>query len=73
MIAHGKKNYWRPDGSFHYHATLAKGENTLEASLARVLMRSVTAKRGFDADHFRAAYVNTRVHLELNKIRRSSS
>jgi hypothetical protein len=43
---------------FHYHATLAAGEETLEVSLARLLMRSVTSTGGvFDQDHFRDAYV----------------
>eukprot|EP00568_Trieres_chinensis_P015438 CAMPEP_0183319354 /NCGR_PEP_ID=MMETSP0160_2-20130417/63314_1 /TAXON_ID=2839 ORGANISM="Odontella Sinensis, Strain Grunow 1884" /NCGR_SAMPLE_ID=MMETSP0160_2 /ASSEMBLY_ACC=CAM_ASM_000250 /LENGTH=379 /DNA_ID=CAMNT_0025485809 /DNA_START=93 /DNA_END=1232 /DNA_ORIENTATION=+ len=59
VINHGKRGYWHPSKSYHYHATLQRGENTLEAQIARVLMRSVTSTGGtFDADHFRKAYVD---------------
>lgn len=58
VINHGKQSLWSPRESNHYHATLQKGENTLEVSLARVLMKSIVANHGkFDADHFRAAYI----------------
>eukprot|EP00536_Pseudo-nitzschia_multiseries_P009623 jgi/Psemu1/201173/e_gw1.273.34.1 len=58
VINHGKLPLWAPGQSNHYHATLRAGENTLEASIARVLLRSITANRGsFRADHFRDAYV----------------
>ena len=58
VINHGKLSYWSPRQAYHYHATLQKGENTLEASLARVLMKSIVATNGsFDPDHFRNAYV----------------
>lgn len=58
VINHGKKDLWSPRKSIHYHATLERGENTLEAQLARVLMKSVVQNGGkFDADHFRDAYI----------------
>merc|ERR1712087_49549 len=58
VINHGKLPYWAPNQSYHYHATLQKGENTLEASLARVLMKSIVATNGkFDPDHFRNEYM----------------
>ncbi len=58
VINHGKLPYWAPNQSYHYHATLQKGENTLEASLARVLMKSIVATNGtFDPDHFRQEYM----------------
>lgn len=58
VINHGKKPYWDPHKSIHYHATLQRGENTLEAQLARVLMKSIVAHGGtFDADAFRDAYM----------------
>ena len=58
VINHGKREYWDPTKSIHYHATLAKGENTLEVQLVRVLMKSIVANGGkFSADHFRKAYV----------------
>ncbi len=58
IINHGKLPYWAPNQSYHYHATLQKGENTLEASIARVLMKSIVATNGsFDPEHFRNAYM----------------
>ena len=59
VINHGKRPYWDPSKSMHYHATLQAGENTLEAQLVRVLMKSIVANGGaFNADHFREAYVD---------------
>ena len=59
VINHGKREYWDPSKQIHYHATLQKGENTLEAQLARVLMKSIVACGGtFNADHFRDAYIS---------------
>jgi ADP-ribosylglycohydrolase len=59
VINHGKRELWDPSEQIHYHATLQRGENTLEAQLARVLMRSIVARGGtFDPDHFREAYMN---------------
>lgn len=58
VILHGKKEYWRPGSQYHYHHTLEAGENTLEASLARVVMGVVVRERGaFSADTFREDYV----------------
>jgi len=58
VINHGKKHLWDKNKAIHYHATLQKGENTLEASLARVLMRQIVENNGsFDANAFRDAYV----------------
>ena len=58
VINHGKREYWDPARSVHYHATLLAGESTLEVQLVRVLMRSIVANRGiFDPNHFREAYV----------------
>jgi len=59
VINHGKKDLWDPSRQIHYHATLRAGENTLEAQLGRVLMRSVVESGGvFDADRFRRSYVD---------------
>lgn len=58
VINHDKKKYWTPAGSYHYHCTLAKGENTLEAQLTRVVCRSVTENSGrFVADDLRKQYI----------------
>ena len=58
IINHGKEKLWSPNESNHYHGTLARGENTLEVSIARVLMKSIVDNDGvFVADHFRNAYV----------------
>jgi len=58
IINHGKKSLWSPNESNNYHGTLHRGENTLEVSLARVLMKSIVDSDGrFNADHFRDAYI----------------
>ena len=59
VINHGKQDLWNPTRSIHYHATLQKGEPTLEAQLGRVLMKSIVATNGiFDPKHFQQAYID---------------
>lgn len=59
IINHGKRDYWAPSKQIHYHATLQAGENTLEAQIARVLMKSIVANGGkFNPNHFREAYMS---------------
>lgn len=59
VINHGKKKYWTSGLGYHYHHTLQAGENTLEAQLVRVLMKSIVANRGsFNAEHFCKSYVD---------------
>jgi len=58
VINHGKKQYWARDKNYHYHHTLKQGENTLEAQLMRVMMKSIVANHGvFDQSRFRDEYV----------------
>jgi ADP-ribosylglycohydrolase len=58
VINHGKKDYWTARGSYHYHCTLARGENTLETQLVRLVCRSITENGGrFDPDDLRRRYV----------------
>lgn len=59
IINHGMLEYWNPNKSIHYHATLQAGENTLEMQIARVLMKSIVANNGqFNEDAFRTAYID---------------
>jgi len=59
VINHGKKHLWARGASYHYHCTLDAGENTLEAQLLLVLLKSIAATGGkFDANHFRPAYID---------------
>ena len=59
IINHGKRDYWNPKRQIHYHATLQAGENTLEAQLVRVLMKSVVDSGGeFSKDNFRNTYMD---------------
>ena len=58
VINHGKKHLWDPNESNHYHCTLKKGENTLEAQLVRLLVRTIAQNRKFDANTFRNEYVS---------------
>jgi ADP-ribosylglycohydrolase len=58
VINHGKYEHWDPKQSHHYHATLSAGEETLEGSLVRLLLRTITADGGkVSAASFRDAYV----------------
>jgi ADP-ribosylglycohydrolase len=58
VINHGKKQYWTARGSYHYHCTLQKGENTLEATLTRLVCKSITENQGrFVADDLRQRYI----------------
>ena len=58
VINHGKKDYWAPGKSIHYHCTLDAGENTLEAQLVRVVLRGIAANGGrFDPNKMREDYI----------------
>lgn len=57
VILHGKKKYWVRGGNFHYHIGLEAGENTLEAQLCRVLMKSMVENgHDFNARAFLESY-----------------
>jgi hypothetical protein len=61
VILHDKKKYWQND--FHYHVTLEKGENTLEGSLTRLMVRTLSASKvggsvDEDLDAFRTQYIS---------------
>lgn len=62
VILHGKEHMWQ-QRNVHYHAGLQAGENTLNAQLLRVLLRSIsdgqqTVETGsrYDPDRWLAAY-----------------
>lgn len=58
VINHGKRDYWDPQYGIHYHATLNQGENTLEAQLVRVLMKSIVQNQGrVHVPHFVQSYI----------------
>eukprot|EP00038_Savillea_parva_P005878 m.160423 g.160423 ORF g.160423 m.160423 type:complete len:362 (+) comp11946_c0_seq1:179-1264(+) len=46
VINHGKRPYWKRGANYFYHCTLQQGENTLEAQIARVTLRSITKTSG---------------------------
>ncbi|KAA0152419.1 hypothetical protein FNF27_01612 [Cafeteria roenbergensis] len=54
VINHGKRSYWRSGA--HYHATLAKGENTLNMQVNRMHVRTMAAAGKYSEDGFLAAY-----------------
>lgn len=54
VINHGKRPYWRSGA--HYHATLAKGENTLNTQVNRMHVRAMTAAGRYSEDGFLDAY-----------------
>ena len=58
VINHGKKQFWLKGGNYHYHQSLQAGENTLEAQLTRLLVRTLTEKGdSFSPDDFLHEYV----------------
>lgn len=58
VIAHGKKDYWSRAKSYHYHCTLDKGENTVDADIVRVFYRTMAEQGGvMKPDLLREKYV----------------
>lgn len=57
VIAKGKKMYWARGENYFYHCTLGAGENTLEARLARLTMRSIADAGSLDPAQFWDRYV----------------
>lgn len=58
VINHGKKKYWGRGLDFHYHCTLQRAENTLEATIGlRVLLPHLaTSGLRFERDAFLTAF-----------------
>jgi len=59
VINHGKKKYWlKREPSYHYHVGLEAGENTLEAQLTRLVIRTINREGpAFTFDKFRQEYI----------------
>ena len=65
IICHGKKKYWLRSGSYFYHCTLQKAENTLEVQLTRLLLRHIASQSKsnvgngyqFNAEKYREEFV----------------
>ncbi len=55
-ILHDQAQYWGQRG-IHYHQFLRAGENTLNLQLAQVLIGSLIAKDGYDADDYLQRYI----------------
>jgi len=58
VINHGKRKYWARNAQYHYHHGLKAGENTLDAHVMLVLLRSITTKRGVDLDDVSQSYID---------------
>ena len=56
-ILHEQAQYWGQRG-VHYHQFLRAGENTLNLQLARVLMESLIARDGYDAEDYLQRYID---------------
>src|SRR5271165_1506480 len=56
-ILHEQAQYWGQRG-IHYHQFLRAGENTLNLQLAKVLIESLIARRGYDADDYLQRYID---------------
>lgn len=57
VINHGKKQYWIAGGNYHYHQSLKAGENTLDALVTRILVKSLTSTKKLDVGDFREKYI----------------
>ena len=55
-ILHGQAKYWGRRG-IHYHQFLQAGENTLNLQLAKLLIDSLVARGGYDADDYLKRYI----------------
>ena len=55
-ILHDQAQYWGQRG-IHYHQFLRAGENTLNLQLAKVVISSLIAKHGYDADDYVQRYI----------------
>ena len=55
-ILHGQAKYWGRRG-IHYHQFLQAGENTLNLQLARMLIDSLVARGGYDAEDYLKRYI----------------
>lgn len=55
------------DERFHYHHGLAAGDNTLNAHLTRVLIRSVNKKGGYEAGAFLDDFISFMTSPDQNK------
>jgi ADP-ribosylglycohydrolase len=55
-ILHDKARFWGVPG-VHYHQCLKAGENTLNLSLCRLLIESLNAANGYDADDYLQRYI----------------
>ena len=56
VINHGKKQYWGVPG-VHYHRGMAAGENTLNAVVARLAVRTIVAERASAPASFLREYI----------------
>jgi len=58
VINHGKRKFWKRGQDYHYHVGLKAGDNTLEASLERNVLKILATSRGhFDIEALRSGYV----------------
>ena len=56
-ILHEQAQYWGQRG-IHYHQFLRAGENTLNLQLGRVLIESLIARGGYDAEDYLQRYID---------------
>jgi len=51
IILHGKRDFWLRGGQYHYHHGMKPGENTLDTTLCRLLMNTITNNGGVSSDN----------------------
>ncbi len=59
VILHGKREFWRRGGDYHYHRGMKAGENTLELVILRQCFLKSLVERGmkFDREDVRERYI----------------
>ena len=55
LINHEKRQYWN-DENYNHHVGLKAGDNTLEASITRLMTRHLIANKAFDQDKYKEDY-----------------
>lgn len=57
VILHGKKDFWKRGGNFHYHHGMRAGENTLDALITRLLTNNMAKSKKVNVEDFQNEYI----------------
>jgi ADP-ribosyl-[dinitrogen reductase] hydrolase len=57
VILHGKRQYWKKGGQYHYHHGMQAGDNTLDALVTLVMVKTLIKNNRLDASDFVKDYI----------------